>query len=350
MKITLVNNLYFPYNRGGAEQVVLQTAEDLKTAGNEVLIITTRPKKSAVRRAEEPKIYYLPSSYYNLAEHSRLWRSTWQIINLFNFKKYLELKTILKIEKPDLAITHNLMGFGLLVPCLLRKLKIKHEHFLHDIQLVHPSGLMFYGQEKKIDSLGAKIYQTLARSLFSSPDKVISPSAWLLEEHQKRGFFKNSLTEIRPLKKLEGLNSTTSKNAIKKFLFVGQIEYHKGIFLLIEAFKKTSGDDLSLIIIGDGQEFARAQLAAQSDKRIKFLGRISFTEVVQIIKNYQALIVPSLCYENSPTIIYEAKNNGLTIMASNLGGIPELLDANDYLFKPEVEELTKILKLVSLKS
>lgn len=358
MKIALVNNLYFPYNRGGAEQVVLQMAEDFRAAGNEIFIITTCPKKIAARKPEQnqgqnkesQKIYYLASSYYNLAERSLLWRSAWQLVNLFNFKKYLELKTILKIEKPDLVITHNLMGLGLLVPCLLQKLKIKHEHFLHDIQLIHPSGLMFYGQEKKINSLGAKIYQALTRSLFSSPTKIISPSNWLLGEHQKRDFFKKSQTEVRTFKKLVAANELVKKSVLKKFLFVGQVEYHKGIFLLIEAFKKTNDSNLSLTIVGDGQGLEGAKTAAISDKRINFLGRVSFEEVGNIIKNHEALIVPSLCYENSPTIIYEAKNKGLTIIASNLGGIPELLDSNDYLFKPEIEELTKILKLVSLES
>lgn len=358
MKIALVNNLYFPYNRGGAEQVVFQMAEDFRAAGNEVFIITTCPKKIAALRPEQnqetnnegQKIYYLPSSYYNLAERSLLSRSGWQLINPFNFKKYFELKSLLIIEKPDLVITHNLMGLGLLVPSLLRKFKIQHEHFLHDIQLIHPSGLMFYGQEKKIDSLGAKIYQALTRYLFVSPAKIISPSSWLLEQHKQRGFFKNSQTEVRPFKKLVTSSTPTKNSALKKFLFVGQIEYHKGVFLLIEAFKKTHDSSTSLTIVGDGRGFERAKAAAASDKRINFLGRVNFEEVGNIIKNHEALIVPSLCYENSPTIIYEAKNNGLTIIAANLGGIPELLDSNDHLFKPEIEELTKILKLVSLES
>lgn len=366
MKIALVNNLYFPYNRGGAEQVVFKMAEDFRALGNEVFIITTRPKKITARRPGKnteqindesnqggEKIYYFPSGYYNLAERSLLWRNFWQLTNILNLKKYLALKSLLKSERPDLVITHNLMGLGFSLPRLLRKLKIKHEHFLHDIQLIHPSGLIFYGQEKKIDSLSAKIYQILTRYLFSSPAKIISPSRWLLERHQERGFFKNSPTEVRPFKKLEkssNLNESTKKNQLKKFLFVGQIEYHKGIFLLIEAFKKTSNSNLSLTIVGDGQKLEQAQSAAAGDERINFLGRVNFEEAQKIIKNHEALIVPSLCYENSPTIIYEAKNNGLIIIASNLGGIPELLEANDYLFKPEAQKLTEILKLVSIEN
>ena len=73
---------------------------------------------------------------------------------------------------------------------LIKILKIKHVHILHDIQLIHPSGLMFYGQEEKIEKWSIKIYLKITRFLFSSPDYVISPSKWLLHMHDKNNFFK----------------------------------------------------------------------------------------------------------------------------------------------------------------
>ena len=36
-------------------------------------------------------------------------------------------------------------------------------------------------------------------------------------------------------------------------------------------------------------------------------------------------VVPSICYENSPTVIYEASLVGVPVIASNIGGIPELV-------------------------
>ena len=54
--------------------------------------------------------------------------------------------------------------------------------------------------------------------------------------------------------------------------------------------------------------------------------------------------MPSLCYENSPTIIIEAKNLGVQVIASNLGGVPEIVGQNDILFNPgdERDLFTKI--------
>jgi glycosyltransferase involved in cell wall biosynthesis len=53
------------------------------------------------------------------------------------------------------------------------------------------------------------------------------------------------------------------------------------------------------------------------------------------MKNANCLIVPSLCYENSPTVIYEAIAVGLPIIASKIGGITELLlDYGGIMFDP----------------
>ena len=43
MKICLINNLYKPYNRGGAERVVEAMADDYYKSGNDIVIISTRP-------------------------------------------------------------------------------------------------------------------------------------------------------------------------------------------------------------------------------------------------------------------------------------------------------------------
>ena len=51
-------------------------------------------------------------------------------------------------------------------------------------------------------------------------------------------------------------------------------------------------------------------------------------------------IVPSLCYENSPTVIYESLVAGTPVLASNIGGVGELIieGENGYIFKPGNEE------------
>ncbi len=356
MKIGLMHNLYGEFKRGGAETVVQKMADELRSGGHEVFLITTKPPRAEISRMANDKsglrIYYVTSNFYKLGDASLSYRALWQIANIFSIRKYHQIKTILQAEKPVLAITHNLMGLGFLAPFVLRRLNIRQEHFLHDIQLLHPSGLLLWGQEKKIAGLGAQIYQALTRRLFAAPAKVISPSRWLLGLHQKHGFFKDSQTEIRPFR-LESHESNDSRpisgRRAKNFLFVGQLETHKGVFLLLEVFKKIGDPNLTLLIVGDGQKMAAAQAAAASDSRIEFRGRLDSQAVQEAMRASDCLIVPSLCYENSPTVIYEARAAGLPVIAANLGGIPEIIESDDRLFQPGDEDDLRIKIEESIK-
>ena len=123
------------------------------------------------------------------------------------------------------------MGIGFLTPLAIKNLKIKHLHIAHDIQLIHPSGLMYYGKERIINSFFAKIYANLCRLLFGSPDAVIFPSRWLKDLYINRKFFVKSKINVLPNPVEAAAGQFGERSVIFKFLFLGQIEKHKGVFL-----------------------------------------------------------------------------------------------------------------------
>ncbi len=354
MKIGLIHNLSGSDSRGGAEAVVKAQAQELQSQGHDLFMVSTRNKNKPeeIIPTSEPRSYYLNSDFYNLSRHGLLYRAVWQIGNILSFWKYRRLRKILKTEKPDLIVTHNLMGLGYLTPIAIRRQKARHEHVLHDIQLLHPSGLMLLGQENKVNNPAAKVYQTITRGLIGSPDQIVSPSAWLLKLHQQHKFFPNSATKISPWRpekspqpaakiltnqkaKPVGTLTTVSiaSSPIKKFLFVGQIENHKGVFFLINVFKNLNKPNFLLTIIGNGTQLSSAQEAAAPHKNIRFLGRQAAPAIHEIMSHSDYLIVPSLCYENSPRVIYEAQSLRLPVIAADIGGIPEMLTASDILFR-----------------
>jgi glycosyltransferase involved in cell wall biosynthesis len=341
MKICLINNLYAPFARGGAETAVEGYAKLLAAAGHEIFIITTLPRDKTAP-ASSDKIFYLggmSSVYFHLGRLPVFLRFIWQLANLFNLVGYFRIKKILAKEKPDLVMTHNLMGVGFLTPLAIKRLKIRHFHFLHDIQLLHPSGLLIYGKEKLIESLGAKIYQSAAGRLFGSPEKIISPSAWLLGEHVSRGYFKTSEKLVLPNPFPDsGLTTKDSPtNSEKKnfgFIYVGQIENHKGVLFLAETFAGLNSASAELTIIGDGSQTEALKKITGANQNIRFLGRIKREEVLAAMSQADCLVVPSLCYENSPSVIFEAFMVGLPVIASSLGGISELINDRNFLFKP----------------
>jgi len=359
MKIALLNNLYEPYNRGGAEKVVKIMAEELKKSGHEIFIITTEPsfKKQRSKKTKKQfnnatieqstKIYHINSSYYNLNSIPKALRFFWHLSDMFSLRKYFTIRKILKREKPDLAITHNLKGLGFLAPLALKKSRIKHIHYLHDIQLLHPSGLMFAGQERIINTLTAKIYQFFNHRLFDSPAIIISPSHWLMELHSK--FFSNSKKIILPNPTaVQKTEEVKKENEFFNWLFVGQIEKHKGIFFLLEAFKKYPDQNCSLTIVGDGSQSEAIRALAKEDSRIKIEPWPGDSALKKYLNQADCLIMPSLCYENSPTIIYDSATVGLPVIASDLGGIPELSNVfGGLLFAPgnEKDLLSKMAEI-----
>lgn len=331
MKIGLINNLYYPYNKGGAEEIVEKQLNELKKSGHQVFLISSKPKKTKEINKEE-KIYYINSNYYNLNKVPKIFRLFWHINQFFRFKVNREIKEILIKEKPDIIITHNIIGLSWHIPIILNNLKIKHYHFLHDIQLLHPSGLMLYKHENIINSKLAKLYQSLTRKIFKNTYKIISPSKWLLNTHRDKNFFKNSKLEVKLNYEIRNVNIVWPRN-FKNFLFIGQLEKHKGILFLVNFFKKYSQYKLS--IIGDGSLRKEIISASNNNDNIYFLDKLKKTALIEQLKNYDALIVPSLCYENSPTVIFEAISQNTPVIASKLGGIVELKDLfNLRLFTP----------------
>jgi len=329
MKIGLINNLYKPYQKGGAERVVEILAGQLRELGHEVFIISTCPKTK--KNTEESGVYYLTSSYYKLNSLSLIARFFWQLNNLIDLKKYRALKIIFKKEAPDLIITNNLMGIGLLAPRAIKKAGARQFHILHDIQLLHPSGLMYFGQEKLINSLPAQIYQKITGFLFSlgQPDlTIISPSKWLIELHQAHGLFKNNRTAVISNPLLIINKSLLPKMDTKNFIFIGQLEKHKGVDLFSQAAARFL--DYNFLIVG------RGSLEVKATNNLKVLGSKTSAEITELLNDSLAVIVPSRCYENSPTVIYEAAAVGTPAIAANLGGIPELITRfGGLLFEPD---------------
>jgi glycosyltransferase involved in cell wall biosynthesis len=349
MKIIIINNLYQPFARGGAERIIEQLVQGFLILGHKTIIISTRPLVSDKVSLN----FTFRSLYYDLHKFPLILRLFWHIFNFFPLVRYFKLKKILKKEKPDLIITNNLIGVGFFVPKLIKELKIKHIHILHDIQLLHPSGLIIYGKEDIIKTIPAKIYQQMTKNIFASPDLIVSPSQWLLDVHMKAGFFSTSkkIKLFNPFLDLtkELIAKDKEQKKIFKFLYVGQLEEHKGIIFLIENFSNILNQlqlNASLDIVGSGTLLPRIKKLAAEDMRINHLANIKFGQANKLMSEYSALIVPSLCYENSPTVIYEAYQANILVIASSIGGIGELTQlTGGLLFEPgNIIDLTDKIK------
>lgn len=331
MKICLINNLYKPFNRGGAERITEIQYNAFHKKGNEVFIIsskpyfTKKPRKTAVK-------YYLNSVYYNLSFLPMFLRFFWHLIDIFNIYRALRVYFILKRESPDLIITHNLKGLSYLIPFFIKKTGIKNIHIVHDLQLLHPSGLLYKKNEKILNSFPFKIYSLLCSKLFSFPDVIVSPSQWLLDFYMSRGFWCCANTKVvsNPFPDLQKTKQKKEKSdkSFYDFLYVGLIEEQKGINVLLDSFVVLDEKFLKkcrLRIVGGGSLLKEISKKYFKKDNIEIMGKLNSEKVFEIMQKSDCIIVPSLCLENSPTVIYEAFFNELYIIASDIGGIPELI-------------------------
>ena len=114
--------------------------------------------------------------------------------------------------------------------------------------------------------------------------------------------------------------------------YIGQLEPHKGVDVLIEAFRRLIPDSRRpvLHIYGDlgrnSRYGARIRRQTRNMENVCFEGVFPNREVRRIHAGLDVLVVPSVWYENSPTVILEAYASGTPVLVSDLGGMAELVE------------------------
>lgn len=133
--------------------------------------------------------------------------------------------------------------------------------------------------------------------------------------------------------------------------YLGQIAPHKGLHVLFEAARQIPDRVLMVKAYGDDSRFPnytrRLRRMAQADKRLALAGVYEHTAVSQILRGLDIVVVPSVWYENSPNAILEAFAHRTPVIASNLGGMAELVrdGENGLLFAPgDAEDLAQQLR------
>lgn len=113
-----------------------------------------------------------------------------------------------------------------------------------------------------------------------------------------------------------------------RFGFVGTIVVHKGVHVLVDAFHGLPTGRAELLIYGDpavAPEYYQSVKEKARHPDIKFMGAFKNSEVAEVLAGIDALVVPSIWPENSPLTIHEAFLAKIPVIASRVGGIPELV-------------------------
>lgn len=319
MKILQINDDYETI--GGAETYFFNLIELLEKNGHQVFVFAIRGKQ-----AKSFLGHYFSSK-------------------IFNFKVYSKLKKLITKTRPDIIHLHNnyLAPFSVLLA--IRGHKVVQT--IHDYMILCPSGWMVKKNSLQVcqGNIGLKCFKNNCLSLHNFlisylpfklrvaaskrvVDKFISPSKKLKEYLEVFGF-----QNVEHLPYFLNVKNYCFNPKLKKdgnILYVGRLVKEKGIEDLIKALPKVTSkiSQANLIIAGDGPQ--RKHLISLTKKlemtnKVDFVGKIPHKKIKEYYQEASVVVVPSLCLDNSPNVIYEAFPSGRPVIASNRGGMADFV-------------------------
>src|SRR5215217_1300904 len=136
-----------------------------------------------------------------------------------------------------------------------------------------------------------------------------------------------------------------------RVLFVGRLAPQKGVHTLVAAAGLLEDPRVRVLLVGDGPE--RKALEREAERigvgdRVCFLGFFAHERLPALLAHADVLVLPSV-YEELGTVLLEAMWAGLPIVASRIGGIPDVIEdgVNGLLVPPgEPEALASVIDRV----
>ncbi len=371
MKILLVNKFYYP--KDGVSNYLLGLETKLKELGHEVRIFAMDNPKNIPSANQKYFVSYLSFDQNNFVNN---WRSLLRIFYSREAKR--KFSALIQDFQPDIIHLHNI--YHQISPSILsvaKRKKIPVVMHLHDYKLICPNYKLFtegkicrrcHGgkyinclfhkclKNSYLKSFGGalemyfhhriwKIYET-GVNLF------IAPSRFMKKTCEEFGWPADKIVWLHNFFNDQTLDCPTTNQALtENYLFYfGRLAEEKGIEVLIKALLK-NGETLK--IAGEGPEETKLKNLVTElnlENRIEFLGFKNGDELETLIRQARAIIIPSIWYENMPLNMLEAMSRQKIVIASNIGGIPEIIQnsQNGLLFKPgDPDDLANKIKLIT---
>jgi glycosyltransferase involved in cell wall biosynthesis len=162
--------------------------------------------------------------------------------------------------------------------------------------------------------------------------RIISPSRFLNDQYLIGGAPRDRMAVARQGIELVdlGLSAPKTPSAEVRIAYLGQIAELKGVHLLLEAARQILDPRLRVRIYGDLTRFpeyvSRLKQLASGDDRITFAGPYAgSSDLPRVLAEVDAVVVPSIWYENSPNVILEAFALNTPCVVSDFGGMAELV-------------------------
>src|SRR3989338_2597069 len=350
---------------GGSELYLHRLMQKQAEVGHDVHILSTRattnlPTPDAkyfihrfdFRRAEGPKKDTVKGLAY-----------------LWNREARRATERVLREIKPDVVHLHNIYHhFSTSILGPIHRFCIPCVQTLHDLKLACPNYLMFTEGSVCERCKGGKYWNPILHHCLSirtlpnvlagieitftkvtqtyekTVKRFIAPSEFVMKKMVEWG---EPAGKFSVLQNPADVSVVPARGGGGFLLYAGRLTAQKGVETLIRA--SLAVPTLPLRIAGTGPDEERLQHLVRSANasHITFLGFVPPAELAGLRQTAEALVAPSVGYENSPLSVLEAMGDGVPAIASDIGGMPELVrdNVNGLLATPgDVAEWVDVLR------
>lgn len=271
----------------------------------------------------------------------------WEIIKV-NFKHYsvreqFQLLSLLNKIKPDLVhFTH----FN--IPIFYKK---NYVVTIHDLSMHKKSGLNSTTKDPLTFLIKRIAYKIVFKRAIKNSTKIIVPSNFVKEELNT--FFKISKDKILVVyegieEKFFAIKKKLDNKYGKYFLYAGSVYPHKNLDRAIEAFDYFKNENYHFLITGLNNKFKDRLQNKITNKKIKVLGFVNDDELINLMKNAEAFIFPSIM-EGFGLPGLEAMASKTILVCSDIFVFKEIYKDNAIYFNPfDFSEITKAFDEVVL--
>jgi glycosyltransferase involved in cell wall biosynthesis len=188
-------------------------------------------------------------------------------------------------------------------------------------------------------------------------DQIVTVSNDLKRKYEQLHNIKNIITihngiDVQKYRHEKSSNNLPDEKRELMFGFVSRLSKQKGIPYLIQAFNQVVKDPgyanrIKLQIVGTGDqemEVRRMVKELELEAHVSLLG--FRTDIPEILASIDVLVLPSM-FEGFPMVILESLCAGTPVIASNVNGVPEVIQhhVNGLLVEPRnVEQLAESMK------
>ncbi|MEO3693392.1 glycosyltransferase [Roseateles paludis] len=325
MRVLIAHNAY--QHRGGEDSVVDDELRLLRDHGHEVELLSAHNDEIA-----------------GMGKVALLGRTVW------SRPAADALRAKCSSFRPDVLHVHN--SFPLLSPAIhwqAQAIGVPVVQTLHNFRLMCPQAMLLREGRVCEDCVGRVPWRGVVRACYR--DSVVQSGVLtgMLVVHRALGTWQRrvnrfiALNEFCRSKFIQGglpaerirvkpnfvSREEPADSERQGFLFVGRLSPEKGLEVLATAAERAG---LEVDVVGTGP--LAEPMAGRAGLRLQ--GGQPMPEVLARMEAAQALVLPSIWYENFPRTLVEAFACGLPVIASRLGGMAELIEdgVTGLLFQP----------------